>query len=124
MYVRRDYPLKDKNPAYIVRLEKRNWIRVENEGGYVAKFFIQYEENGSTVTKESGDLPILSHKVWHLPPETRKVLINAQGHTGLKWNTIHRGDVAVNCTYTAGGTAPAKSQWLRVEDATGKKASY
>ena len=115
--------LSQSDQAYIVSLERRNWIRVANDGAFVAKFYIQYAENGTVVTRGSGDLRISEEKLWLLPADTRTVLLNAQGHTGLKWNTIHRGDVAVDRTYTAGGTAPAKSQWLRVEDASGNNIS-
>jgi hypothetical protein len=121
-YLDSNWPLADKSPAYIVSLERRNWIRVMNSGGYVAKFYIQYQENGKTVMLESGEQNVTYEKVWHLPPETRTVLLNAQGHTGFKWNVIHRGNVSVNCTYTVGGTAPA--QWLRVANAAGEKASF
>jgi hypothetical protein len=115
----------DMNPAYISVLENRNWIRVLNEGAYVAKFYIQYQHNGVTINQASGNKTFNTESVWHLPPEVQTVLLNAQGHTGLKWNVIHRGDVAVNCAYTARGLAFTNKQRLtNATAAEGKRASH
>ncbi len=108
--------------AYIVGLERRNWIRLVNKGAFDAKFYVQYKEGGEVVTWESGQQNTLYEKVVHLPADTRTVLLNAQAWTLLTWNRIIREDVAVNCTYTVGGALGG--EWCRVEDATGKKASY
>ncbi len=80
-----------------------NWIRIENRGGYVAKFYVSWE--GQSEQWRSGTKPIGYAETISLPPHIKAVSINAQEHTGFKWKTIfNKADAPVQRTYTVTGT--------------------
>ena len=60
-------------------------ITVFNEGGFVAKFKLQYTENGEPRSFETGDMPIGNKKTYILPPHAKDVWLQAWEQTGLVW---------------------------------------
>lgn len=56
-----------------------------NEGGFVAKFKLQYAYNGQTVIEETGDMNLGNKKTYYIPPDATDIWLVAQEQTGLVW---------------------------------------
>ena len=89
-------------PVPLPEPAKPNWIRIENHGGYVAKFYVSWEQGQQW---RSGSRPVGYAETIPLPQHVKTVWINAQEHTGFKWKTIfEKRDAPVQRTYTVTGT--------------------
>jgi hypothetical protein len=69
-----DWPLKD--PAQ---------LKLFHQGGFVAKFQIDYERNGQTTTVETGDQTAGWTNTYTIPEDAKNIRLRAWGATGLTW---------------------------------------
>lgn len=69
-----DWPLKDAAQ-----------LKLFHQGGYVAKFQIDYERNGETTTIETGDQTAGWTNTYTIPEDAKNIRLRAWGATGLAW---------------------------------------
>jgi hypothetical protein len=86
---------------------EKGWIGVKNSGAYVAKFYVNWKENGQPQSWASGDKAVGYSHVVSLTGNVSEVKLNAQAHTGFNWATILRLELTngpPNKTYVVSGT--------------------
>jgi hypothetical protein len=86
--------------------EHEGFIGFKHSGAYVAKFFINWTEDGQPRSWSSGKKTAGYSKVIRLKGNAREITITAQADTGLGWATIFRLklDEPPNAVYVVKGT--------------------
>ena len=61
-------------------------VMVRNEGGYVARFSVDFGTNGTRQERQSGDFTAGVNKSVDLPDGAKDIHVKAEAMTGLIWN--------------------------------------
>jgi hypothetical protein len=102
-------------PNPLIPVPEKGWIGFRHSGGYVAKFYVNWKENGQPKSWKSGNKTAgYSDVVW-LNGNVSEVKITAQAATGIAWDawaTIFKLETNVppNKTFVAQGTT-LKRKW-------------
>ncbi len=57
-----------------------------NEGGFEARFYLEYDErNGTRIKEETGKMLLGNKKIYVLPPGSKNVHVKGEENTGLVW---------------------------------------
>lgn len=81
------YPLNDHQPVPPLPVPPvEGWVTFFNEGGFEAKFELQYTiANGDRVFEETGKMLLGNKKSYNIPPDATDIWLIAKENTGLIW---------------------------------------
>jgi len=88
-------------------VSEKGWVGFKNSGGYVAKFYVNWKEDGQAKSWASGNKAVGYSGVVSLTGNVNEVTIDAQANTGFGWATIFRlgfTNGPPNKTYVVSGT--------------------
>ena len=94
-------------PGAVKPVPEKGWVGFKNTGAYVAKFYVNWKENGQPQSWASGEKAVGQSGVVSLSGSVSDIKINAQAHTGFKWATIFTLELTngpPNETYVVQGT--------------------
>ena len=102
----------DLRPAHVASnlatpVPEKGWVGFKNSGAYVAKFYVNWKENGQPQSWASGTLAVGQSGMVSLNANASEIKINAQGHTGFNWANIFTLELTngpPNKTYVVQGT--------------------
>lgn len=63
-------------------------VTVKNDGGYIARFSVEYSINGKQSTEKTGDFPLGTKKSLGIPSAATDIILTVEEYTGFSWNTI------------------------------------
>lgn len=64
-------------------------ILVENDGGFVARFSVQYQEEGRTITSDSGNFTLGTSKAIRIPPGATDIFVKLEEEYFIDaWSTV------------------------------------
>lgn len=76
-------------PPVVLTSPEPGIITVKNEGWFVARFSVQYLQNGETRTKESGSFSKLFARVLQLPADASQILLTMEIETTVnQWSVV------------------------------------
>lgn len=93
-------------PGVIQPVPEKAWVGFKNSGAYVAKFYVNWKEDGQPKSWASGNKTAGQSAVVWLTGNVTEIKINAQANTGFNWATIftQEADGPPNKTYVVQGT--------------------
>lgn len=77
----------------------KSYVNVDHAAAYVAKYYISYDQNGTSKKVESGDFTSGFSKQLDIPANVENIKVKAEAYTGLFWdplNTIFEKSFAQN----------------------------
>ena len=81
-----NYPLIDTLPSPPLPVPPtQGYVTFFNEGGFAAKFELQYTYNTERFTFYSGDMSLGNKKTYYIPPDATDIWLIAKEQTGLIW---------------------------------------
>jgi hypothetical protein len=111
------------NPTRVKVWTNRQWVGVRHRGWYVAKFYVNWTENGVSKSWKSGKVaavpknPVVGstfERVIELPANARNITLNVQAMTGRlgkkAWKHVIKSDIKPRQTYEVYGTV-FKPKW-------------